>query len=254
MTQSLLKTTLLPACIAAIVSGAAVYGGLTLLQQNPGTGGAEFEASVHDYLVTHPQILMEMQTALLQQRDAEEQAARHAALTSVGMDALVDPMVAYVEGPADAKVTVAEFFDYRCGFCKATLPAIKAVVAAHPEVRFAFIEYPILTQDSLVAAHAAVAARKQPGLYLPFHLALMETQGELPLERILSIAESVGLNVEQLQADMSDPSVLASLEASRALAESLHVGGTPSFVINGKFTAGQMTEEELASQIAEANG
>ena len=83
-----------------------------------------------------------------------------------------DPNVAYVTGPANAKVTVVEFFDYRCPHCKTSLPAVKALLARDKSVRFAFIEYPILTADSLMAAQAAVAARRQSGAkYVAFHFA-----------------------------------------------------------------------------------
>jgi len=252
MADSFLKATLLPAALAALVSGGAVYGALTLAQ--PDVGGAAFDGAVRNYLMANPGILFEMQNAYNAQRAEQQETARTTALAQSGMAALTDPAVAYVEGPADAAVTVVEFFDYRCGYCKASLPAIKAVLAAHPEVRFSFIEYPILTQDSLIAATAAVAARRQDGLYLPFHLALMEAEGELPLERILGIAAEVGLDIERLQQDMMDPAVQQSIDASRALAQSLHVNGTPAFVVNGEFIIGMMTEQELSEAIAAASG
>jgi protein-disulfide isomerase len=252
MAESFVKATLLPAGLAALVSGGAVYAALTLWQ--PTAGGPAFEAAVHAYLMSNPGILFEMQDAYNTQRAEQQETARINALAESGMAALTDPAIAHVEGPADAPVTVVEFFDYRCGYCKASLPAIKAVLAANPDVRFSFIEYPILTQDSRVAATAAVAARRQEGLYVPFHLALMEAEGELPLERILGIAAGVGLDIGRLQQDMMDPAVQQSIEASRALAQSLHVNGTPAFVINGEFIIGAMTEEELSEAIAEARG
>ena len=250
MAQSNILNTVVTAGIAALVS-VGVYAGLNYVER---PRGAAFEQAVRDYLVANPDVLVEMDRALAVQQEAQRQVQRQAALDAVGMEALLDPMVAYVEGPDDAAATIVEFFDYRCGFCKRSLPAIKSVLEERDDVRFAFIEYPILTDQSLIAARAAIAARRQPGLYVPFHLALMETEGELPLERILQIAGEVGLDVEQLQADMEDPSVTETLEASHALAEQLQVSGTPTFVVNGEVRVGQVTEELLESYIDEAAG
>ncbi len=252
MSQSSSKTTILAAGIAAILSGGAVYAALTLLQ--PGSAGPNFDMAVHAYLVEHPEVLIEMEQVLAARQESEQQLARQDALDAVGVDVLLDPAIAFVAGPDDAEVTVIEFFDYRCGFCKASLPAMKAALANNSDVKFAFVEYPILTDDSLVAAQAAVAARRQDGMYMPFHLALMETQGDLPLERILAIAETVGIDIAQLQRDMEDPVILENIETAHSLAQELRVNGTPTFVINGKFFVGQVSEAQLFSYIQQNRG
>ncbi len=215
---------------------------------------AAIEEIVRNYLMENPEILVEMSNALDVRQSAVEEAARNEALAELGLDALVDPQVAYVSGPEDAPVTVVEFFDYRCGFCKASLPATRAAMENNENVRFAFIEYPILSPESIIAAHAAVAARRQPGKYVPFHIALMEATGNLPRERILSIAQSVGLDVAQLEIDMEDPAVADSIEASRQLADRLLIGGTPTFIIGQEFVIGEMSQEELQHKISEAQG
>jgi len=251
MSQKHSNGTILAAGFAAIMSGSLVYAALTLWQ--PISEGPRFEMAIHDYLIEHPDVLIEMQQILVARQGSDQQVARQEALDLIGVDALLDPAIAYVEGPDNASVTVIEFFDYRCGFCKASLPAVKSALAENgADMKFAFVEYPILTEDSLVAARAAVAARRQPGTYVPFHLALMETQGDLPLERILSIAETVGIDIGQLQNDMADPAILENIEAAHDLAQELLVNGTPTFVINGEFVVGQISEEELSSYI-EAN-
>lgn len=213
---------------------------------------AAVEKIVHDYLLAHPEILYDMQGELDKRQEATDKKARNEGLAKVGRGALTDPKLAYVTGPADAKVTVAEFFDYRCVHCKASLAAMKKAVEANTKVRFAFIEYPILTADSLVAAKAAVAARRQPGKYLPFHLALMATNGDLPKDRILSIAKSAGLDIAKLEKDMNDPAVAQSIDASHALARTLHVDGTPTFVVNDQFWVGELTEAQLQALIKSA--
>jgi len=217
------------------------------------TNKAAIEKIVHDYLLAHPEILIDMTKALQAKQEANDTRARSAALAQVGLRGLLDPQVAYVTGPADAKVTVVEFFDYRCPHCKTSLPAVKALLERDKSVRFAFVEYPILTADSLMAAQAAVAARRQSGAkYMAFHFALMASNGELPRERILDIARSVGLDVARLQRDMQDATVQASLNASHGVAERLHLDGTPSFVINNKVVVGELTEAELAALVKAA--
>jgi len=215
---------------------------------------AQIEQVVQDYLLAHPDIIIQMSNRLDAQQEASDQKARDDALFDVGVAALIDPKVAYVVGPSDAKVTVAEFFDYRCPHCKASLGAVQKLMDSGVKVRVAFIERPILTPDSHMAALAAVAARKQEGKYLPFHLALMETTGELPKERILDIAKTVGLDVAKLEKDMGDASVAESINQSTALANRLRFNGTPTFVINDKIIMGELRDEELQNIVKGLSG
>jgi protein-disulfide isomerase len=223
---------------------ALALGRVTLPQMGPLTRG-QIEQVVHDYMVSHPEIIIEMSNKLDTQQQAAADKAREDALFQVGPAALIDPKVAFVTGPKDAKVTVAEFFDYRCPHCKASQAAVKHLLDKGQNIRVAFIERPILTPDSVVAAHAAVAARRQGDKYVPFHFALMATTGELPRERILDIAKTVGLDVAKLEKDMDDPSVLDSVKESNALADKLHFDGTPTFVINNHIIVGELTDEQL---------
>ena len=242
-----LKTTLKMAVggVALFALGAAVTAAATGQLSVGPPNKAQIEQVVHDYLVSHPEILVEVSQRLDTQQAAQEDKARTDALFNVGTKALLDPKVAYVAGPANAKVTVAEFFDYRCPHCKASMAAMRHLIDGNPNVRVAFIERPILTADSMVAAQAAVAARRQGDKYVPFHFALMATTGELPKDRILDIAKSVGLDTAKLEKDMSDPAVLESVKASNELANKLHFNGTPTFVINDKIIVGELTDEQL---------
>ena len=231
--------------VALFAFGAAVTAAATGQISVGPPNKAQIEQVVHDYLVSHPEILVEVSNRLDNQQAAVEDKARSDALFNVGTKALLDPKVAYVTGPADAKVTVAEFFDYRCPHCKASMAAMHHLIDGNSKVRVAFIERPILTPDSVVAAQAAVAARRQGDKYVPFHFALMATTGELPKERILDIAKSVGLDTAKLEKDMADPAVVDSVKASNELANKLHFNGTPTFVINDKIIVGELTDEQL---------
>jgi len=112
-------------------------------------------------------------------------------------------------------------------------------------VRVAFVERPILTPDSLWAAQAAVAARRQGDKYVPFHFALMATTGELTKDRILEVGKTVGLDTARLEKDMADPAVLESIKQSNGLADRLHFDGTPTFVINDRIIVGELTDAQL---------
>jgi protein-disulfide isomerase len=238
-------------CLGAGVTAVAL-GSIPLGVAGGALSKNQVEQVVHDYLIGHPDILVEMSNKLEAQQTAAAQKARSDALFELGANALTDPKVAYVAGPKDAKVTVAEFFDYRCPHCKASLKAVQHLLESGQNVRVAFIERPILTQDSVIAAHAAVAARLQGDKYVPFHNALMATNGELPKERILDIAKSVGLDTVKLEKDMADPSVIESVNASNALANRLHFDGTPTFVINGQIIVGELNDEELQNLTKQA--
>jgi protein-disulfide isomerase len=206
---------------------------------------AQIEQVVHDYLLAHPEVLVEVSSKLDIQQAAATDKARNDALFAMGPKALTDPKVAYVAGPQNAKVTVVEFFDYRCPHCKASMAAMKHLLDSSQNVRIAFIERPILTPDSLWAAQAAVAARRQGDKYVPFHFALMATTGELPKDRILDIAKTVGLDTARLEKDMADPAVLESIKQSNGLADKLHFDGTPTFVINDKIIVGELNDQQL---------
>jgi protein-disulfide isomerase len=245
-----LKTTLkMAAGGAALFSLGAFVTAFAVGRVSLPVGGpanrAQIEQVVHDYLIGHPEIIVEMSNKLDVQQTSATDKARKDALFAIGPAALIDPKVAYVAGPADAKITVAEFFDYRCPHCKASMAAMKHLLDTGQKVRIAFIERPILTPDSLWAAQAAVAARRQGEKYLPFHFALMATAGELPKDRILDIAKSVGLDTARLEKDMADPAVLDSIKQSNALADKLHFDGTPTFVVNDRIVVGELSDAEL---------
>lgn len=249
----------IPSSLKLAAGGAVLFGlgaGLTMLVTGRNiplpaiSEKGRVEQIVHDYLLAHPEILADMSNRLEVQQQEAVGKAQDSALKSIGTAALLDPKVAYVAGPANAKVTVAEFFDYRCPHCKASLAAMQHL-AAGKNIRIAFVERPILTPDSLVAAEAAVAARRQGDKYVPFHFALMATAGELPKDRILDIAKSVGLDTARLEKDMADPAVLDSIKASNGLADRLHFDGTPTFVVNDKIIVGELTDAQL-QQLADA--
>jgi protein-disulfide isomerase len=242
--KATLKMAIAAVALFSLGAGVTAFATGRLSVSGP-ANKAQVEQIVHDYLITHPEILVEISNRLDVQQASNADKARKDALFAIGPAALTDSKVAYVAGPADAKVTVAEFFDYRCPHCKASMGAMKHLLDSGAKVRVAFIERPILTPDSLWAAQAAVAARRQGDKYVPFHFALMATSGEFTKDRIIEIAKSVGLDTDRLARDMADPAVLDSIKQSNALADKLHFDGTPTFVINDKIVVGELTDQQL---------
>ena len=209
------------------------------------------DEAVRGYLLAHPEILADASTVLQARQDAEEAKAREEAVAKVGMKAFFDPKLAFVTGPTDAKITVVEFFDYNCPYCRASLPAMKKFYSAHKkDARFAFIEFPIKGENSIIAAHAAIAARKQPDKYLAFYFALMDEQDLATPDLVFSVARKAGLNVEKLKQDMMDKSVDASIKAAHDLAMAAKIDGTPAFIINGRMRKGAINDTIL-SKLAE---
>ncbi|MGH6876496.1 MAG: thioredoxin domain-containing protein [Rhizomicrobium sp.] len=202
--------------------------------------------AMHAWLVAHPGVLVEMTNKLQTQQDTDEDTARQAAVNKLGMKAFFDPRVAFVTGPANARTTVVEFFDYNCPYCRASLPAMKKFYLTHKDARFAFIEFPIKGPLSTVAARAAMAARNQPDKYVAFHFALMGQENAVDENTVYAVARNTGLDVTRLKADMTSPKIDLALAAAHTLADAAGIDGTPAFIVDGKIREGAITDEIFA--------
>ena len=194
---------------------------------------ADVEQIIQEYLLENPEILREALIALDKKED-------RASITAVSDALFKDPRDVSI-GPKNAKVTVVEFFDYNCGFCKSSSDWLKGVMDKYPDdVRVVFKELPILdgrTKTSKNAAIAALAADRQ-GKYSTMHFSLMAERSLTP-ERVLKIAEDAGLDMNKLKEDMKDPEIERLLSDGLLLANKIpSLTGTPFFVINDDFIAG----------------
>ena len=194
---------------------------------------ANIEQIIQEYLLENPEILRE---ALIELDKKEDRAS----ILAVADALYKDPRDISI-GPKDAKVTVVEFFDYNCGFCKTSSEWIKNVMDKYPDdVRIVFKELPILdgrTKTSRNAAKAALAAGRQ-GKYSTIHFSLM-AERSLTEDRVLQITEKAGLDMDQLKKDMEDPKLERQLQDGLLLANRIpSLTGTPFFVINDDFIAG----------------
>ena len=224
-----------------IVFGSAVLGYF------PASASGE---SIRAYMTSHPEILAEMMNKLQASQDDSEDRARQLAVDRLGLKSFFNPRVAFIAGPSNAKLTFVEFFDYNCPYCRASIPAVKKFYEAHKSnARFAFIEFPIKGPQSVYAARAAMAARRQPEKYLAFHFLLMNEEEAVNEAIVLTDAKKAGLDVAQLQADMKDPAIDKAIDAAHNLATRARVDGTPAFIINGKMREGAVDDELLAQMI-----
>ena len=156
------------------------------------------DRAVHAYLISHPDVLVEMTNRLEAQQDADQDNTRQSAVNRLGLKTFFDTRFAFVTGPANSKTTIVEFFDYNCPYCRASVPAMKKFYAKHRDARFSFIEFPIKGPSSTVAARAAVAARQQPDKYVAFHFALMSEENLVDQNLLFADAEKAGLDVAKL--------------------------------------------------------
>jgi protein-disulfide isomerase len=229
--------------LAGAVIAIAVVVGLSASENLPGSFSGD---KINDYLMAHPDILLAMSAKLRMEREVAAIEARKAAVARLGVKPFFNPRIAFVTGPKDAKVTLVEFFDYNCVHCRNSLEAMKRFYKSRPDVRYAFIDFPIFGDDSLLAARAGVAARNQPDKFMAFHFALMGTKGPANADSIFAAARTAGLDMKKLQADMNDPALPAQIDAAHALADAAAIDGTPAFIVNGKIREGEVTDALLA--------
>ncbi len=206
--------------------------------------------SIREYLMANPEVLVEAMQELERKQDSQRDSVALKAIQENRTALMSDPESPVVGNP-NGDVTIVEFSDYQCPYCKRAHATVKSVLAADSKVKLVFKDLPILGEPSRIAALAALAARAQ-NKHLALHNALMESSGKLDRDRIMEIARSVGLDVAQLQKDMEDPKLKAIIDRNMALASALGVRGTPAFVIGQQFVPGAVDADTLKQMIAAA--
>ncbi|WP_416900009.1 MAG: DsbA family protein [Minwuia sp.] len=211
---------------------------------------AEVEKIVHEYLMKHPEVIVESLQRFQERQDMAE-AERAKAMLAAHRDRLDDPTGRFTAGNPDGDVTIVEFFDYRCGYCKRVMPSLFDEVAKDGGVKLVFKEFPVLGEDSVRAARAAIAAARQDRYY-DMHLALMQTRGDLSEQKIMSIAGDLGLDTAKLKDDMRAPEVEEELARNYELAQILNIRGTPGFVIGDELVPGAISAQQFRDLIQRA--
>ena len=199
----------------------------------------------------NPEILVEMTTEL-EKRQQVEESAKQQKIIGDNAEAIFRSPLSYTAGNPNGDVTVVEFFDYNCGFCRRALTDVVKLVDTDDKVRVVFKELPIFGEESEGAAKAALAAGKQ-GKYFEMHQKLYAAPGKADKEKALRVASELGLDVPQLEKDMEDPSVIKELEEVKELAQKLGVQGTPLYLIGDRVVPGAPDDlyDQLAAKVAE---
>lgn len=201
------------------------------------------EGIIHDYLMQNPDVLIEALRAAEDAKSKQVLGEHH--------HEIFDDPATPVGGNPQGDVSLVEFFDYRCPYCKQVQPTLETLLRKDPNLRFVYKEMPVLGPSSVVAAHAALAARLQ-GKYEAFHDAMMAAKGQISDDVVYRVAGSVGLDVDRLKRDMESPEIDQAVKANLALAEALDIRGTPGFVIGNHIIPGAVDLDALKDLIAES--
>ena len=211
----------------------------------------QLEQLVRDLLIANPEIVIEAIEAYQRRQQAAKEAEMRAALAN--REEINRDPGSPVAGNPEGDVTLVEFFDYQCGYCKSVVDRVADTVARDQNIRWVFKEFPILGPVSVYASRAALAAHRQ-GKYREFHLALMRSRGRLVEANVMRIAADTGLDVERLKQDMQAPEIIDAIRQNKRLAEAIGVNGTPAFVIGDVLIPGAIDEAKLQQLIADARG
>lgn len=252
------KRIVVAASAALIVAAGALVTTLLFSGQSAtaqGTGKLdkkEVEKIVYDYLMENPEVIIEA-VQRLQEKEVAQEKAKVQAYLDENLDYVESGKDGFVTGNPDGDVTIVEFTDYHCTYCKQNMNALLNFVEADGNIKLVLREFPALRgrAPSMEAAMAAFASIEQ-GKYMEFHKAMMNSKGALTQTRIEDIALSVGIDIVELNAKLQDKSIEASVEANMEMAHSLGIDGTPGFVVGGVVLIGLRDSEELSRVVGEA--
>jgi protein-disulfide isomerase len=211
----------------------------------------EIEAIIKDYIVSHPEVIGEALEALQKKQEAQAASAQSTTIAA-NRKVIFDSPLAATYGNPKGDVTLVEFFDYNCSYCKHALNDVMKLVSDDPNLKVVFKELPILAESSLTSAKIAAAVRMQDsgGKYIEFHKRLLGGRGEATKERALAAAKEAGFDVARIQKDMESDEVKKALSESKAIAQALNINGTPTFVLGNEMVVGAESYDNLKSKIA----
>ena len=244
-----------------IVAGVAVAVALAVLPSTfvrssaataPGSGTtkAEVEQIVHNYLLEHPEMLQEMASALQMKQQHEADLQRSSVFTE-DHDALFDSPLQVTLGNPKGDVTLVEFFDYNCTYCRHALEDTNALLKSDPKLRFVLKEFPVLSQASKEAAEVAVAVNRiAPEKYLAFHRALLGSDAEATGASAMAVATGLGIDKAALAKELASPTIDRPIRQSLQLARALSINGTPTYVIGQTVLPGAVGLDALKTAVA----
>ncbi len=260
------KALLLGTTSAAVAIGMLVFGYaagrpqpamagsdiVTLASSDSPASRQEIEGIIKDYLVKNPEILLEMQQAL-DEKQKEEQRVAHLEVIKNAKAEIFNAAYDGFVGNPNGKVTMVEFYDYNCGYCKRAQEDMQALTAADPDLRFVLKEFPILGPDSQKASVVSMAFRTlMPEKHGEFHNLLLGAPGRAGEASAIKIALSLGVDEAKLREEMKNPAITEEFSKTYDLANKLAITGTPSYVVGNEVIFGALGQEVLSEKIAAA--
>lgn len=214
-----------------------------------------FGERVRAYLLENPHVIMEA-VGVLQQREDAAAAMADQDIIAAQMDALTNDGFSWVGGNPDGDITVVEFMDYRCGYCKKAHPEVESLLSADGNIRFIVKEFPILGEQSILGSQFAIAAHIVAGddAYKSVHDTLMSYNGEITAESLSRLADSLDLDGAAILAKLDDPEVVRRISENRALGKALDISGTPTFVVQNQMVRGYVPAEQLQKMVDQLRG
>jgi len=218
------------------------------------TQKTEIEKLVHGYLLKNPDVIVEAINALQRRDEVASAEKQRAALTSMSSELTASPNDPVMGNP-NGDVTMVEFFDYRCGFCKRVFGDTVTLLKEDGNIRFVLKEFPILGDDSVYASRAAMAVwLHQRDKYEPLHVALMNSKGALSNDKVIELAKEVGIDTDAMVKNMNDPEIDKTLSTTMAQAQALGITGTPAFIIGDNMAPGAIPLESMKKLVDAARG
>jgi protein-disulfide isomerase len=214
----------------------------------------QMEKLIRQYIMDHPEVILESVQRHQAQREQADKGRAKANLVTYKEQLVADP-TSPVGGNVKGDVTIVEFFDYRCGFCKRVYPTVKKVLDEDKGIRYVYKEFPILGPQSVTASRASLAVwNMAPEKYHAFHDILMTDRGAITEAKVIKVAEKLGIKPAALKKAMADKTIDTVLARNFKLAEALNINGTPAFVIGDQLVPGAIDRATLIKLIAEARG
>lgn len=234
--------------------------GLALMAAQPAPAAAQaisdaqksaIEQVVHDYLMKNPEVIQEAVAELERRQQDAQKTAQATALKENG-DAITKSPNGNIVGNPNGDVTLVEFFDYNCGYCKRALSDMQSLAKSDPKLRIVLKDFPVLGPESLAASKVALAVKQQISgdKLFEYHQRLLGSRGTVTGERALGLAKEMGLDVARIQKDVDSPTVRQALAENAALGEKLNLTGTPSFVIGDEVVSGAVGLDPLKTAVA----
>jgi protein-disulfide isomerase len=211
---------------------------------------ATLNPMIEAYLLSDPKLLQRMSEALEATLQAEEETRSAAALGEFHDRIFNDPDQIVLGNP-EGDVTLVEFFDYNCGYCRSALPDLVTLLAEDPNLRVVLKEFPILSNESIDAARVGILVNQSDANYWEFHQTLFTSRGKIDKTVALAAAQDLGLSPVELELQMGDASVTQSIQASYEIAQALGISGTPAYIIGNEIIPGAIGVEELRARIAD---